>query len=293
MTRRSTLGISAAFIGLAAAWPIARRADHGDAPILINAARHDGRLTDLFAFTRGDKLVLALCTNPAIPPGVSEYTFPSDLKLDLNIEIDSPVAFDDPDDLSEFGGTLLDPGNVKEDITFRVRFAGGTPSVQVLDRRRAAAFGSQLDVELFAGLRDDPFIRAPRTGRNVAAVVLEMPLADVLGDQDTILVWATSKVSGLDGAFQELAARSLRNQFPENNTLNMLRPRDHFLALGLRPDVVIYDTSLSASYPNGRELTDDVVDLVGDPRILANDDPFPSINDVPFLTAFPYLAPPQ
>jgi hypothetical protein len=56
---------------------------------------------------------------------------------------------------------------------------------------------------------------------------------------------------------------------------------------------VIYDTALAASFPNGRELTDDVVDLVGDPRVLSNDDPFPSTNDVPFLGAFPYLAPPQ
>jgi hypothetical protein len=40
-------------------------------------------------------------------------------------------------------------------------------------------------------------------------------------------------------------------------------------------------------------LTDDVVDLVGDQRILGNDAPFPNENDVPFLNRFPYLAPPQ
>jgi hypothetical protein len=56
---------------------------------------------------------------------------------------------------------------------------------------------------------------------------------------------------------------------------------------------MIYNTALPAVYPNGRALTDDVVDAVGDVRVLDNDSPFPSANDVPFLSAFPYLAPPH
>jgi hypothetical protein len=62
---------------------------------------------------------------------------------------------------------------------------------------------------------------------------------------------------------------------------------------GLLPDVMIYDLSKPAAFPNGRALTDDVVDLVGDPRLLANDSPFPSENDLPFLATFPYLAAPH
>ena len=50
---------------------------------------------------------------------------------------------------------------------------------------------------------------------------------------------------------------------------------------------------LRSAFPNGRELTDDVVDLVGHAGTLANDAPFPTTNDVPFLDVFPYLAPPQ
>ena len=60
-----------------------------------------------------------------------------------------------------------------------------------------------------------------------------------------------------------------------------------------QPDVVIYNTALPAAFPNGRELVDDVVDLVGDPRVLMNDQPFPTANDVAFLTSFPYLAAPH
>ena len=57
--------------------------------------------------------------------------------------------------------------------------------------------------------------------------------------------------------------------------------------------MIIFDTLEDAEYPNGRELTDDVVDLVGDPRPLSNDAPFPTANDVPFLDVLPYLAAPQ
>ena len=80
---------------------------------------------------------------------------------------------------------------------------------------------------------------------------------------------------------------------PEYTPLNTEHPRRHLRRLGMVPDVVIYDTSRPAAFPNGRELEDDVVDLVGNPAILANDAPFPSANDVPFLAVFPYLAPPQ
>ena len=58
-----------------------RAADHGDVPQLDLIGRSDALLTDLPVFRRGDRLVLALGTNPAIPPSVSEYVFPSDLVL--------------------------------------------------------------------------------------------------------------------------------------------------------------------------------------------------------------------
>ena len=39
--------------------------------------------------------------------------------------------------------------------------------------------GQVMKLDLFTGLRDDPFIRRPREGRNVAAVVIELPLEAV------------------------------------------------------------------------------------------------------------------
>jgi hypothetical protein len=270
--------------------PQARAADHGDTPLLASIPRHDARLTDLHAFVRGGDLVLALSTNPAIPPGVIAYSFPSDLTLRIFVDNDSEVRFDDPGDLATYGGTVARPKKIREDVVFEIRFDdAGAPRLRLIGLPQPAADR----IRLFAGLRDDPFVRGPRIGRNVASVVLEMPLDLVLAGEPTLLLWATSDVPDVEGRQAELAGRSLRSMFPENDPMNTLHPCFQATVLGAVPDVMIYDTSLPAAYPNGRELTDDVADLVGDPRILDTDAPFPGENDVPFLDAFPYLAPPQ
>ncbi len=75
-------------------------ADHGDMPGLATTfGRSDAQITDFFAFTRGDNLVLALCTDPAIPTTVTEYLYASDLSLDIYIDRHSKVRYDDPDDV--------------------------------------------------------------------------------------------------------------------------------------------------------------------------------------------------
>lgn len=267
-----------------------RGSDHGDTPLLKEIGRHDARLTDLYAFARDDNLVLIVCLDPAVPADVTEYQFASDLTVNVFIDKDSKVTFDDPEDLATFGGTIVNPRKIKEDVVFRVRFdQEGSPELHT----RGLSSPVRQNVTLFAGLRDDPFIRGPRIGRNIAAIVLQLPLEDVLADQDTLLIWATSKVEDIKGPFQDMVGRALRSQFPENDPMNVSSPRQHQKKMGVRPDVTIFDTSHTATFPNGRELTDDVVDLVGDPRVLANDDPFPDQNDLAFLDEFPYLAPPH
>lgn len=265
-------------------------ADHGDTPLLASIPRHDARITDFHAFTRDGNLVLALSVNPAIPPSASSYTFASDLTLRMHIDNDAEVSFSDPMDVQKHGGTLLDPAKIAEEIVFEVTFdKAGQPRLTA-EGIDAATLSS---VKMFTGLRDDPFIRAPRNGRNVAAIVIEVPLAAVRKNQSTLVLWSTSKVPDINGPISDLAGRSLRSQFPENDAMNTLRPRQHYTDLSLRPDVVIFDTSRPAAYPNGRALEDDVVDLVGDSRVVNSDSPFPTANDVPFLAEFPYLAPPQ
>jgi hypothetical protein len=262
--------------------------DHSDVPRVNATAREDANLTDLHAFVVGDNLVLSLCANPAIPRSATSYIFPTDITFEINLDNHSGVS---PLDPSGMGGTILDPDKILEDLTFRIRFdESGQPVVKTFARGRPATVPI---AKFFAGLRDDPFIRGPRIGRNSAAIVLEVPLAAVLRNQTTLLIWATSKVDEVDGLFHDLAGRSLRSMMPENNAMNLMHPRHQSRAMAVAPDVMIYNTALPAAYPNGRALQDDVVTLVGDARLLANDAPFPSTNDVPFLNEFPYLAPPQ
>ncbi|MGH9858515.1 MAG: DUF4331 family protein [Candidatus Acidiferrales bacterium] len=261
--------------------------DHGDAPIGAAGPRQDANLTDFFAFTSGSNLVLIVCANPAIPPAATSYLFPTDVTFTVHIDNDSRVD----------AGKVVRPERIDDEISFRFHFNDdGSVDIRRHSRRHGRRNRGPEDlgiVSLFTGLRDDPFIRGPRNGRNVAAIVLEVPLSSVLDDKSTLVMWATSSVEDFDGRIQELAGRSLVSMFPENTLMNTMEPRLMFRRLGKDPDVMIYDTSLPAAFPNGRALTDDVVDLVGDNRVLANDAPFPSANDKPFLSTFPYLAPPH
>jgi hypothetical protein len=270
-------------------------ADHGDTPLLIQIGRHDARLTDLHVFTNGDNLVLSLATNPAIPVSATGYTFPSDLTLRIHIDRHSRVTFEGAEAVRLFGGTIENPEAVRPDLTLTVTFdETGAPSLDVRGLGRRA----RERIQFFAGLRDDPFINGLRSGRNVAAIVLEVPLADVLRPQDsTILVWAKSDVPNVDGPDDEHAGRNLRSQVAGNDELNSLDPSDHWMKMGVVPDVVIFDTSRPAGFPNGRLLTDDIIDMLGndgDPVVFGNPTAeAPTANDVPFLATFPYLAPPH
>ena len=289
--QRVKLSIGVLFlVVLATVTPPLAAADHGDTPLLKEIGRHDARVTDLYTFLRGGRIVFVVCLDPTIPPAATEYHFASDLTVRIFVDRDSEVRFDDMADLGTFGGSIVDPRHITEDLSFRIRFDDdGNPTLH------ANGIGplADLDVSFFAGLRDDPFIRAPREGRNIAALVLDLPLFEVLGDQSTLLVWGTSKIEGVAGSSQDLFGRALRSQFPENDLMNVMRPRDHATRLGLVPDVLILDTSRPVLFPNGRELDDDVVDLVGDARVLNSDAPFPMANDLPFLNVFPYLSPPH
>ncbi len=288
--RKCTLALLTLAVVTAGATLLLVGSDHGDVPTGMTGPRQDANLTDLHAFVSGPNLVLALSTNPAIPPSATSYVFPTDVTFEINIDNDSAVS---PADPGVDGGTVVQPDKIQEDVTFRIRFNNdGSVKLQRLGPGGRGAADASV-VSFFAGLRDDPFIRGPRQGRNIGAIVLEVPLSSVLAGQSTLLIWATSKVDDFDGPFQDLAGRSLKSMFPENALMDVLQPRLHARRMGKTPDVIIYNTALPAAFPNGRALADDVVDIVGDNRVLANDAPFPSTNDKPFLSAFPYLAPPH
>lgn len=264
-------------------------ADHADTPFLIANDRPDARITGLHAFARGDDLVVAVSMNPAIPASATEFVFPSDLQIDINIDVNANVIADSTDLL---GGEILDD-DIMQEVRYRVTFDDeGEPRIRTIPE------DGPDPTDVFVGLRDDPFIRTPRIGRNVASIVVEVPLEKLLEDQSTILVWATATLDDAD--LQELAGRAVRNQFGRvdangnnENCLNLFHPKDHRFACGQEPDVIIYDTDFFASFPNGRELEDDVNHIANDQPIFFDPTETATENDVPFLAEFPYLAPPQ
>lgn len=272
---------------------VALASDHSDSPIGPLGARVDANLSDLHVFSKDRNLVLSMCSNTAIPPSATSYIFPSDVTFVFHLDATSAVSPDDPDG---YGGTILDPDHIREDVTFRIRFRPDGSAGLKKFTHGAAPKDPQI-VSFFAGLRDDPFIRAPRAGRNSACIVLEVPLSSVLREQSTILVWATSKVDDFDGPFQDLVGEPLRAMFPEQAPLNSMPMSQQMRKMNVVPAPIIFDTSKPAAFPNGRALTDDVVDLMcslaGECRVRNSENPSPTENDVPFLDTFPYLAPPH
>lgn len=291
--------IFVALLNFLIAFPI-KGSDHADTPLLIDAGRNDARITDMYAFTKGPNLVLILCTDPTVPVSATEYKFPTDVEYTFNFDNDAEVA---PD------GTIVDKNNIEEDIVIKIRFKeDGKP---VINGDRIASFISfpfmlfacassddssieESITNFFAGPRDDPFIRGPRIGKNVAAIVLELPLDIVTKQNGTLLIWSTTKVDGLPGDFQERFGTPFKSQF--NTELNSTHPKEDFKNFGIEPDVMVLNATLPSRFPNGRVLEDDVVDIVCPDicdNVLETDAPFPSENDVPFLSEFPFLAPPH
>lgn len=182
-----------------------------------------------------------------------------------------------------------------------------------------------LPVKTFAGLRDDPFVRGPQKNRNIAAMAVEMPLSMFThGRQKVLVAWGTSNIEADPSSpfgttpSEEVSGRSFGSMFsPEQTVINNLHPSlqaSTALALNLStvalggrpipPDVMIYDTTKPQSFPNGRELNDDIIDLIApnDTRVerlrageaatcAASGDPLdcPTQNDIPHSPDFPYL----
>jgi hypothetical protein len=261
--------------------------DHGDTKHLTELKRDDAKIADFYAFSRDGRLVLVMTVQVPLPANLDQFQFPMDVAYRFMVDRDAMVLPGDEEDARLFGGVVKDPASIKEDVVVEVRFAASGHFVKVI----GLSPGLDQGVNVYAGVRDEPFIRSTRIGLNMAAIVVELPLSRVLSDlsKPIILTWATTDVDAVGGDQDELGARAYRSMDPQNDTLNTFHPNQHLAQFGMRPDVVIFDTSRPAAFPNGRDLADDVVDLIG----RQDGPPYPSTNDVPFLTQFPYLAPPH
>lgn len=183
----------------------------------------------------------------------------------------------------------------------------------------------QINIE--AGVFDDPFIFPRFFRRNVVGIVTSIPLANLVRPPGSgpIVLWATTHSK--DGKPIDHQGRSLRTQLPRFGYLNDKHPADHVNAItrvhdrptlmeditatfiapliahrhyDSVPDVIVYDLRKPARFPNGRALTDDVGAILAEAGetllaelSYAESKQFPRAtqNDKPFSPTFPYLAP--
>jgi hypothetical protein len=261
--RLAVLVMLVGILSLSLPLPSTLASDHTDTPLHIETGRDDARLTDFWTFAQNGRLVMIMGINPFLPAEVRQYVFPTDVTYSFFIDRDSNVSFNDPVLNAAFGGTVDRPRSIREDIKFNVTFdRSNRPLVEILGCPSTEAERIRSRMRLFTGLRAEAFIFAPFVRNNIAAIVIDVPLADVKKDSDTLLLWSASKVDEFAGAFQELAGRTLYSQFDEKLALNFIHPSQHKAATGLNPDVVILNTAAPSGFPNGRRLQDDIVDLV-------------------------------
>jgi hypothetical protein len=189
------------------------------------------------------------------------------------------------------------------------------------------------DCRLFIGVRSDPFFADGEgafhdfqftgddtfAGKNILSMALEVP-DDMLGPGPEIAVWCTASVRR-DGdlvqvdrygnpSFNPFFVDELKNKFnaghPADDVAEFLEPWSELLesrgyppdvaretALTVLPDVMHYDRTRPAHYPNGRVLTYDVYDIrmafltygqVTSDGVEPHDD---------YMREFPFLGPPN
>jgi hypothetical protein len=264
--------------------------DHADTNLLSQLGRHDARIGDFYVFTRGDRLVMVMTIFGApSDEDYSDFHFHDDVLYRFLIDRDSVVRFDNRENNRKYGGTIVEPQNIREDIVIALRFKEDGASYLLETTGLTPQLGNSISV--FAGVRDEPFIRGTRIGKDIAALVVELPLNQIVGGaaHEIILAWSTTDLLDQGDEQDELGGRAYRSQLAEFEKLNFLHPSKHTANLNVPPDVLIFNTSRPAKFPNGRDLVDDVVDLLGIQGAPNN----PSENDVEFLPGFPYLPPPK
>lgn len=301
----------------------ARASDHADPIELKNL---EAGLTDLFFFPHGDQMILILATRRALtaaaPYDLSPY------ELTVYMDLHSRLSFDRPADVARYGGTVVDPTGISPDVTLRFRLNDDA----TLAGKTFEGLADAEAIQLYTGVRDDPFIFPRFFKKNTIAMVLSIPMTSFPAGQQDWLLWGTSTK---DGKQIDHVGRSNRTQLARFDFLNTVPPSQHVAAIremektwagrvkflnrvsvpisnlvtavfairnyDLVPDVMVYTSRFPSGYPNGRRLPDDVVDLIcqiGDCLLFEasfqDSEAWPrqTVNDKEFLPDFPFLAEP-
>lgn len=248
------------------------------------------------------KSILMLNVNPEAPTHANCFDPQAsyELKIDNNNDFEAEVAFHvlfSPLDEGQQSATLY----LATDEAARNTGAVGDVLIQhaPVSFTRQHHITTEGPYRFFAGLRSDPFFADPDGfinnmqwtgkdgwwGKNVFAIVLEVPNS-TLGTQPQLGVWGCTAVQVHDTfTLVNQMGRPGTNVFrqgADTNTISPAHQREQFTAQYVAmfkafgysdteaieltwqwlPDILPYNYTSPAGYPNGRQLGDDVVDNV-------------------------------
>ncbi len=262
--------------------------DHADPTLLPEL---EGGITGLFVFAEQDQMIVILNVRRRLLPGSTYELHP--FEFAVHMDLHSRINFSNPEDLLRYGGTIVSPEGIRENVTIKIRLNEDASlkewSVDGLEK-------SELD--LWTGLRDDPFIFPPFFKTNVISMVVKIPFSQFRAEQQDWVIWG-SIVRVEDGEQVDHVGRSNRTQNLRFGFLNTLHPSEHVAAIreekekrerlvkwmngytetasavplvrllwtirryDEQPDVMIYTRreGHDQKFPNGRRPEDDVAEL--------------------------------
>ena len=300
-------------------------ADHLDAPAISIDGRSD--INDIYIFnspSNSDNTVMAMTVNP-LAGILSPTTFNPNVAYEFNIDRNN----DTRPDLTlviRFGRVGRDG---RQNLVVRYRFGDQEviAGFGITGEDVALRGGGTLRADLF----DDPFFfdlfgfqdgfnftgEDFFAGFDVSAIVVEMPNERV-SRRNSVGLWARTRTNGEQiDRMGRPAINTVVIPSGFKDQFNITEPAEDFLNFGdvamatitdlsgdamfaaqitaiLLPDVLTFDRSQPSEFLNGRNLADDVIDI--ELNLLTQGAvPTDGVdqNDVPFLSVFPYLAPPS
>lgn len=260
--------------------------DHADPIQLQDPLEPD--LTGLFVFPDNDDLIVILTAYRGLSFDPPYNLEPFEYRI--HFDWDSEVNLQDEQSLARYGGKILNPAGIKANALIVLNLNNNAS----LADKKVRGFANDDNVEVWTGVRDDPFIFPRFFGTNVISMVVRIPQSELPRPLKHLLVWGSSHDRASRDQIDHVG-RSNRTQLARFDFLNTLPPSEHVgqlqnkLAKGkktyaflkkwipplgalyelqflireydIQPDVLIYSTARPAGFPNGRWLTDDVAEL--------------------------------
>lgn len=264
---------------------VCRASDHAD-PMWLAEDEQEANITGLFFFPDGDRWIAILDVRRSLvgPPPYNLEPFEYEIHFDFHTKL----RFDNAEDVARYGGTIEQPEGIAPDATIRMRLDN---NVKVKEQSFKGLTNPGA-IEVYTGVRDDPFIFPRFFNVNVVTMAFSIPKSALPEHANSWLLWATSK--RIDGGEQiDHVGRSNRTQLGRFEILNTIPPREHvaeirekgesrakvqdFLKQWLPPlanlnqlsgyfirhydavpDVMIFTQTRPPGFPNGRRLEDDV-----------------------------------